>query len=176
MRSPAAEHWLKFAMRPGIATSASPAAICMWRCTTRRKWGICSGWRSRRHSGRSRFPDCCQTRPGLLDLASINRRTFVASNGSAIANRKARRTLCRIPSSIIRSSILPTSPQQHWELDDQGQPTQQVIETRRRADFITPIPKPKKRKSKASSQQSIREYIDEGISGDETRRRTNSSE
>ncbi len=37
-------------------------------------------------------------------------------------------------------------PLRHWELDDSGQPTQQIIETRRRAEFITPIPKPKKRK------------------------------
>ncbi len=40
-------------------------------------------------------------------------------------------------------------PIRHWELDDQGQPTQQIIETRRQADFITPIPKPKKRKGSA---------------------------
>ena len=39
-------------------------------------------------------------------------------------------------------------PSRHWELDDQGQPTQAIIENRRRADFITPIPKPKKRKDK----------------------------
>lgn len=39
-------------------------------------------------------------------------------------------------------------PQRHWELDEQGQPTQAIIESRRRADFITPIPKPKKRKDK----------------------------
>jgi hypothetical protein len=37
-------------------------------------------------------------------------------------------------------------PKRHWELDAQGQPTEQIIETRRRADFITPIPKPKKQK------------------------------
>lgn len=37
-------------------------------------------------------------------------------------------------------------PGRHWELDDQGQPTQKVIDRRRRAEFITPIPKPKKRK------------------------------
>ena len=35
-------------------------------------------------------------------------------------------------------------PQRHWELDEQGQPTQKIIENRRRAEFITPIPKPKK--------------------------------
>src|SRR5271165_4597436 len=37
-------------------------------------------------------------------------------------------------------------PKRHWELDDQGQPTQKISENRRRAEFITPIPKPKKRK------------------------------
>ena len=37
-------------------------------------------------------------------------------------------------------------PTQHWELDGQGQPTQQIIDSRRRVAFITPIPKPRKRK------------------------------
>ena len=37
-------------------------------------------------------------------------------------------------------------PARHWELDDTGQPTQKIIHTRREARFITPIPKPKKRK------------------------------
>ena len=37
-------------------------------------------------------------------------------------------------------------PARHWELDKDGQPTQQIIDNRRRAEFITPIPKPKKRK------------------------------
>lgn len=37
-------------------------------------------------------------------------------------------------------------PGRHWQLDDNGQPTQTIVEKRRRADFITPIPKPKKRK------------------------------
>ena len=39
------------------------------------------------------------------------------------------------------------SPTRHWELDAQGQPTQQILERRRRAEFITPIPKPRKRKA-----------------------------
>ncbi|HQU46263.1 MAG TPA: hypothetical protein PK867_25845 [Pirellulales bacterium] len=38
-------------------------------------------------------------------------------------------------------------PQQHWELDAHGQPTQHILESRRRAEFITPIPKPRKRKT-----------------------------
>jgi type III restriction enzyme len=40
-------------------------------------------------------------------------------------------------------------PRRHWELDATGQPTQQITENRRRADFITPIPKPKKRRGAA---------------------------
>jgi type III restriction enzyme len=38
-------------------------------------------------------------------------------------------------------------PARHWELDVAGQPTQKIIERRREARFITPIPKPKKRKA-----------------------------
>ncbi len=44
-------------------------------------------------------------------------------------------------------------PTRHWELDADGQPTQRIIDERRRADFITPIPKPKKRRSQG--QESI---------------------
>lgn len=52
-------------------------------------------------------------------------------------------------------------PTQHWELDTSGQPTQKIIPTRRRAEFITPIPKPKKRKkNKTETQHEI--VFDEG--------------
>ncbi|HRI15566.1 MAG TPA: DEAD/DEAH box helicase family protein [Verrucomicrobiota bacterium] len=50
-------------------------------------------------------------------------------------------------------------PQQHWELDDDGQPTQQKIHERRKAKFITPIPKPKKRKRSDSQDEMV---FDEG--------------
>src|ERR1700685_2895677 len=50
-------------------------------------------------------------------------------------------------------------PVRHWELDEDGQPTQQIIERRRRAEFITPIPKPKTRK-RAAAQAEI--LFDEG--------------
>ena len=43
-------------------------------------------------------------------------------------------------------------PLRHWELDEHGQPTQKIVETRRRAEFITPIPKPKKRKRAAAQE------------------------
>ncbi|WGJ16366.1 DEAD/DEAH box helicase family protein [Methylocapsa sp. D3K7] len=42
-------------------------------------------------------------------------------------------------------------PLRHWELDESGQPTQKLVESRRGAKFITPIPKPKKRKAAAQS-------------------------
>lgn len=51
---------------------------------------------------------------------------------------------------IINSPYEP--PARHWELDASGQPTQRILEHRRRAEFITPIPKPKKRK-KAAQQE-----------------------
>jgi type III restriction enzyme len=51
-------------------------------------------------------------------------------------------------------------PSRHWELDAEGQPTQRIIETRRGAEFITPIPKPRQRGRARASQ---REFVmDEG--------------
>ncbi len=38
----------------------------------------------------------------------------------------------------------------HWELDETGQPTQKIIPFRRAAEFISPIPKPRKRKGQAA--------------------------
>ena len=51
-------------------------------------------------------------------------------------------------------------PLRHWELDDDGQPTQKVIEIRRAAKFITPIPKPKKRKGAARQDSFV---FDDGL-------------
>jgi type III restriction enzyme len=39
-------------------------------------------------------------------------------------------------------------PQEHWELKEDGLPTQQVLAGRRPVRFLTPIPKPKKQSSK----------------------------
>lgn len=57
-------------------------------------------------------------------------------------------------------------PSRHWELDEQGQPTQRIIDKRRRADFITPIPKPKKRKGLAE-QAALQFDEGKGLSTDE---------
>ena len=51
-------------------------------------------------------------------------------------------------------------PARHWELDTTGQPTQQIAPSRRRAEFITPIPKPKKQKG-STKQESL--LFDEGM-------------
>ena len=58
---------------------------------------------------------------------------------------------------ILNSPYKP--PSKHWELDGDGQPTQRVIESRRSADFITPIPKPRRRRKGESQQQLV---LDEG--------------
>jgi type III restriction enzyme len=51
-------------------------------------------------------------------------------------------------------------PHKHWELDKDGQPTQKIVESRRPVRFITPIPKPKKRKRSAADQGKL--VFDEG--------------
>ena len=50
-------------------------------------------------------------------------------------------------------------PGRHWELDADGQPTGQIIEERRKAKFITPIPKPKKHKRRGGQERMV---FDEG--------------
>lgn len=53
-------------------------------------------------------------------------------------------------------------PGRHWELDESGQPTTAIKGLRRPAEFISPIPKPKKRKK--STQQELDFVDDEDIS------------
>jgi len=57
-------------------------------------------------------------------------------------------------------------PARHWELDSTGQPTTNVIDQRRTAKFITPIPKPKKRGNKAKQQDLVFDEATE-VSSDE---------
>ena len=58
-------------------------------------------------------------------------------------------------------------PQQHWELDEDGQPTNQIIGMRRRSDLITPVPKPKKVKKGKNSQAQMVFVDDEDLSSEE---------
>ena len=50
-------------------------------------------------------------------------------------------------------------PSKHWELDETGQPTGRIIESRRKEKFITPIPKPRKQKAKRAQKEIV---FDEG--------------
>ncbi|HLJ62700.1 MAG TPA: DEAD/DEAH box helicase family protein, partial [Stellaceae bacterium] len=50
-------------------------------------------------------------------------------------------------------------PARHWELDEEGQPTDRVVEARRRSALITPIPPPKKRRAKRGQGEIV---FDEG--------------
>jgi len=51
-------------------------------------------------------------------------------------------------------------PGRHWELDENGQPTNRILENRRIASYITPIPKPKKRGKEDEAQKEM--VFDEG--------------
>ena len=51
-------------------------------------------------------------------------------------------------------------PSRHWELDEAGQPTQKIIESRRQAEFIMAVPKAKKRKGSSVDQAAL--VFDEG--------------
>ncbi len=53
------------------------------------------------------------------------------------------------------------SPLRHWQLDESGQPTHQIVETRRPAKLISPIPRARKRVA-GNEQQAIR--FDDGVS------------
>ena len=56
-------------------------------------------------------------------------------------------------------------PALHWELDEEGQPTNKLVESRRPSKFLTPIPKPKKRrKAHDDLQQALPLFDTEGIS------------
>jgi len=54
-------------------------------------------------------------------------------------------------------------PKRHWALTSDGQPTQLINETRRPADFVTPIPKPRKTsKKKNQAEGQTAAVLDEG--------------
>ena len=67
-------------------------------------------------------------------------------------------------------------PGRHWELDATGQPTLQIVERRRQAEFITPIPQPRRYKGKQqafvfdegeglSTQEQQYEYVTAQVNG-----------
>ncbi len=73
-----------------------------------------------------------------------------------------------MPSHFFEQPILNSPyayPGRHWELDPDGQPTDKITESRRRSAFITPVPKPKKRRQVGEDKQSELLFRDkEGLS------------
>ena len=71
-----------------------------------------------------------------------------------------------MPNAFFDEPILNSPyarPDRHWELDETGQPTQNIIESRRQAAFITPIPKPRKQTKAAPKGVDQGQFIfDEG--------------
>ncbi|MEK7950445.1 BPTD_3080 family restriction endonuclease [Luteolibacter soli] len=56
-----------------------------------------------------------------------------------------------MPENFFEKPILNSPynyPGRHWELDSDGQPTNRITEKRRECSYITPVPKPKKKKAK----------------------------
>jgi type III restriction enzyme len=52
-------------------------------------------------------------------------------------------------------------PGKHWELDEEGMPTLQVTHERRKASYITPIPKPKSKITKKKTLEPVLDFKDE---------------
>jgi len=73
-----------------------------------------------------------------------------------------------MPTHFFEQPILNSPyayPGRHWELDPDGQPTDIIIDSRRRSAFITPVPKPKKRRRSDTTKQTELLFQDnEGIS------------
>ena len=57
-------------------------------------------------------------------------------------------------------------PSRHWELDDEGQPTNRIIEARRRSALITPVPKPRRRR-RGKDQVEMVFNRDDGLSSED---------
>ncbi len=77
-----------------------------------------------------------------------------------------RESYSQFPICILNSPY--DRPTQHWELDEDGQPTANVLSARRRSDLTTPVPKPKKtKKGKKSGQTEMTLGVGDGLSTEE---------
>ena len=46
-------------------------------------------------------------------------------------------------------------PDRHWEFDDDGQPTNQILPKRRNSKLLTPVPKPQKWRRRTSQSEMV---------------------
>ena len=61
-----------------------------------------------------------------------------------------------MPDAFFEKPILNSPyyyPGYHWELDEERQPTEKVIKALRKCSYVTPAPKPKKRRGKKNDDQ-----------------------
>ena len=78
-------------------------------------------------------------------------------------------TLLKMTQSFFDSPILNSPyefPGRHWELDKDGQPTNEIIGSRRHSDLTTPVPKPKKRRQTPATQTTMAFSSGEDASAD----------
>ena len=99
--------------------------------------------RMRSHGTAAGRPVTRDVKPGARGHWAVRR---VVAGDQASQRRRASRNV-PVERPILNSPY--AYPARHWELDAQGQPTGDIIEARRTAQFITPIPKPKKHKRSA---------------------------
>ena len=73
-----------------------------------------------------------------------------------------------MPSDFFEQPILNSPyeyPSQHWELDAEGQPTNNILEARRKSAFVTPVPKPRKRRRGRDKKQAELVFKEEETAG-----------
>jgi type III restriction enzyme len=58
-------------------------------------------------------------------------------------------------------------PGRHWELDDSGQPTNKVLDARRRSELVTPVPRARKQRRTRNDQAQLNLDATGGLSTDE---------
>lgn len=58
-------------------------------------------------------------------------------------------------------------PGRHWELDENGQPTMNIIERRRQSAYVTPVPKAKGSKGQQVEQQELTLDTGDGYSSED---------
>lgn len=55
-------------------------------------------------------------------------------------------------------------PGRHWELDETGQPTNRILDSRRRSELVTPVPRPRKRRHGEKAQRELQLDASGGLS------------
>lgn len=98
----------------------------------------------------------CQTSRSSLIWALISQ--CQRNEPTQQTNNKRLDQLKNMPADFFEQPILNSPyeyPAQHWELDEDGQPTTQILGSRRRSELITPVPKPKSRRQSKDQREIV---------------------